>query len=34
MTQREKLAKAKMSLMELAEYLKNVSSLEQKNPRL
>lgn len=25
MTQREKLARAKMSLMELAEYLKNVS---------
>ena len=25
MTQREKLAKAKMSLIELAEYLKNVS---------
>lgn len=25
MTQREKLAKAKMSLPELAEYLKNVS---------
>jgi hypothetical protein len=25
MTQREKLARAKMSLIELAEYLKNVS---------